>query len=169
MIAEHATEYYKNLFGPTKIPTALMDPDYWGLSKKISDSKYKELIRTFSLEEIKGTVFSMEKNTAPGPDHLHTEFYQKSEIIRDDVYEMFKEFHDQKQDIRRFNYGVITLLPIIKNAINRLICLLNVIYKIFTKTHMLRFEKVMGKVINKCQYGCIKEKTVMDGFTWNSS
>jgi hypothetical protein len=60
------------------------------LLRKFLTFKNKELIRPFYLEEIKETVFSMEKNTAPGPDHLPIEFYQKCEIIRYDIYEMFK-------------------------------------------------------------------------------
>jgi hypothetical protein len=62
---------------------------------------------------------------------------------------------------------VITLLPKVKDANKiqqyRPICLLNVVFKIFTKTLMLRLEKVMGKIINKCQSGFTKNRNIMDG------
>jgi len=72
-----------------------------------------------------------------------------------------------KLDIGRFNYGIITLLPQVKEANNikqyRPICLLNVIYEIFTKALMLRLDKVMGRIINKCQSGFLKDRNIMDG------
>ena len=65
---------------------------------------------------------------------------------------LFSNFHNLKLDIGRFNYGIITLLPKVKEANNikqyRPICLLNVIYKFFTKALMLRLDKVMGRIIN---------------------
>ena len=72
-----------------------------------------------------------------------------------------------KLDIGRFNYGIITLLPKVKEANSikqyRPICLLNVIYKIFTKALMLRLDKVMGRIINKSQSGFLKNRNIMDG------
>jgi len=79
---------------------------------------------------------------------------------------LFSDFHNLKLDIGRFNYGIITLLPKCKEANSikqyRPICLLNIVYKIFTKTLMLRLDKVMGKIINKCQSGFLKDRNIMD-------
>lgn len=62
---------------------------------------------------------------------------------------------------------MITLLPKVKDANKilqyRPIFLLNLIYKIFTKTLMLRLDKIMGKFINKSQSGFLKEGNIMDG------
>ena len=72
-----------------------------------------------------------------------------------------------KLDIGRFNYGIITLLTKVKEANSikqyRPICLLNVIYKIFTKALMLSLDKVMGRIINKSQSGSLKNRNIMDG------
>lgn len=80
---------------------------------------------------------------------------------------MFHDFYQNDLNIGRFNYGVITLLPKVNDANKiqqyRPICLLNVVFKIFTKTLMLRLEKVMGKIINRCQSGFIKNRNIMDG------
>jgi hypothetical protein len=44
-----------------------------------------ELIKPFTMEEIKETIFSV-KNTAPGPDHIPFEFYQHCwDFIKEDI------------------------------------------------------------------------------------
>ena len=80
---------------------------------------------------------------------------------------MFTELQNNEMKMERLNYGLITLLPKVKEA-NRIqqyrpICLLNVVYKIFTKSLMLRLEPIMGKIINKCQTGFIKGRNILDG------
>lgn len=53
----------------------------------------------------------------PGPNRMAIAFYQHCwEFIRDDIHSMFMEFHENKLDIGRINYRVITLLPKIKNV-----------------------------------------------------
>jgi hypothetical protein len=79
---------------------------------------------------------------------------------------LFQDFYNLKLDIGRFNYGIITLLPKVKDPNNikqfRPICLLNVIYEVFTKALMLRLDKVMGRIINKSQFGFLKNRNIMD-------
>jgi len=88
----------------------------------------------------------MERNTAPGPDHIPVEFFQTCwEVIKYDMLLMFEEFDRHNLDMERLNYGIITLLLKTKEANKiqqyRLICLLNVVYKNFTENLMLRMEK----------------------------
>jgi hypothetical protein len=67
--------------------------------------------------------------------------------------DMLHDFWAQELNIGRLNYGVITLIPKIKEATEiqqyMPICLLNVSYKIITKALMLRFEDCMNRIINK--------------------
>jgi hypothetical protein len=62
--------------------------------------------------------------------------------------------------VSRINYGVITLLPKIKEAEKiqqfRPICLLNCLYKIVTKVQTIRLEKVAEKLF--VQPNCIYER-----------
>jgi len=85
----------------------------------------------------------MEKNKATGPDKIPIEFYQHCwEIIKEDILEMFGDFHSGKLDVSRLNYGIITLLPKVHEAEKiqqyRPICLLNCLYKWITKVLTLR-------------------------------
>jgi len=167
-ILDHATDYYRKLFGPSTKPHLSMDPSCWDSLENISLEDNERLVKHFSEEEVKNTVMTMEINTAPGPDCLSIEFYQVCwEIVKNDIMKMFEDFIKNKLDIERLNYGTITLLPKIKEANQiqqyRPICLLNVIYKIFTKTLMLRLEGCMNKIINKAQNAFIKGRNIMDG------
>jgi hypothetical protein len=106
----------------------------------------EELCKPFSETEIKGALFQMEKNKAVGPDKIPIEFYQSCwEIVRTNIIQLFSDFLDDKVDISRMNYGIITLLPKVSDASKiqhyRPICLLNCLYKLITKTLTLRIEK----------------------------
>ncbi|CAN6218645.1 unnamed protein product [Urochloa humidicola] len=167
-ILEHATGYYKNLFGPSDCPIMEMDSNCWSEEEKINIEENEFLTREFSEEEIKKVIDTTKHNTAPGPDHIPIEFYQACwSIIKADLMSMFDEFHKNELDLRRLNYGTITLIPKNKDANKiqqyRPICLLNVVYKIFTKALMLRLEKCMHKIINPAQTAFIKGRNIMDG------
>jgi len=120
------------------------------------------------MEEIKNVVFSMEMNTAPGPDHMPIEFFQSCwDFLLSDIWFLFQEFHAHRLDIERLNYGTIILISKLKeaNVIQqyRPICLLNIIYKIITKAMMLRREGCMNKIINTAHNAFIKGRNIMEG------
>jgi hypothetical protein len=74
-ILGHAIEYYKTLFGPSEKPLFDLDPDYWSQEEKVTEEENEALTKPFSLEELRVSIFTMETNTAPGPDHMPIEFY----------------------------------------------------------------------------------------------
>jgi hypothetical protein len=65
-------------------------------------------------------------------------------------------------DIKRINYGIITLLSKVKEAERiqqfKLICLLNCLYKWFSKCLTIRLELVAARIIHKSQTTFIKRK-----------
>jgi len=167
-ILDLATNYYKDLFGKSANVDIKLNQDCWVSNEKVSQSECENLCRKFELEEIKQAIFNMEKNTAPGPDHMPVEFFQVCwDIIKEDLLEMFEEFYENKLDISRLNYGVITLIPKLKEANQiqqyRPICLLNVVFKIFSKTLMMRVESVLERIISKGQTAFLKGRSIMEG------
>ena len=95
----------------------------------------------------------MEHNKAPGPDGFPVEFYQKCwEIIKQDLIKMFHDLHKGDIPLFSLSFGVITLLPKVHDANKiqqyRLICLLNVSFKIFTKAATLHVNSVADHVIS---------------------
>jgi hypothetical protein len=109
----------------------------------------------------------MDKNKASGPDGIPIEFYQHCwGILKYDVLEMFADFYDGTLDIRRLNYGIITLLPKSKDARKiqkyRPICLLKCIYKWFSKCLTLRLYAVAGRLIHKSRAAFLQKINIMN-------
>jgi hypothetical protein len=74
-------------------------------------------------------------------------------VIKDDMIDLFDDFFKGSLDMKRINYGIITLLPKVKEAEKiqqfRHICLLNCLFKWFTKCLTLRLEPVADRIIHK--------------------
>jgi hypothetical protein len=110
----------------------------------------------------------VEKNKAAGPDGIPVEFYQhRWDIIKLDMMQMFNDFHGHMFGLEIINYGIITLIPKGEDADiiqkYRPMCLLQVLFKIFTKAMTARVEPVMGKLIHPCQNTFIRGRYITDG------
>jgi hypothetical protein len=165
-LIRHVTEYYKTLFGPGDGNLIDMDQNLWGEDDKVREQENIELIRPFSEEEIKSALFKMEKNKAAGPDGFPIEFFQKKwDVVKGDMLVLFDDFHKGELDIKRLNYGTITLLPKVKEATKiqqfKPICLLNCIYKWFTKTLTIRLEPIAGRIIHRNQAAFLGGRNIM--------
>jgi hypothetical protein len=80
---------------------------------------------------------------------------------------MFKDFWDNNLDNKRLNYGVITVVPKLKEADSirqfRPICLLNVDYKWFTKVLTNSMVPMAQRIIGKNQSSFIKGRNILEG------
>jgi hypothetical protein len=122
----------------------------------------------FTEDEIKKAIFQMEHNKAPGPDRFPAEFYQVFwNVIKSDLLDLFKEFHNGTLPLFSLNFGTIILLPKCMEAMKiqqyRPICLLNVRFKIFTKVATNRIIGVAQKVISPTQTAFIPGRNIMKG------
>jgi hypothetical protein len=79
---------------------------------------------------------------------------------------LFENFHSNRLDIKRINYGIITLIPksmeVAKIQQYRPICLLNCLYKWFTKLLSMRLEKVTERIIHRTQATFIGGRNIMN-------
>jgi hypothetical protein len=79
---------------------------------------------------------------------------------------MMKYFHKGILSISRLNYGLIVLLPKVTEVVYikqfRLICLMNVIYKLFTKVLSIRLIEVAGDVISDTQTSFIQGRNNLE-------
>ena len=64
-ILEHATNYYKTLFGPSEKSSFTLSSALWGPNSCVSQEENYNLVAPFTHEKIKNVVFSMEKTLPP--------------------------------------------------------------------------------------------------------
>jgi hypothetical protein len=80
---------------------------------------------------------------------------------------MFQSLYRGELNLSRLNYGMISLLPKIKEANNirqyRPICLLNVDYKWFSKVFTLRLTPWADKLISRNQTAFIPGRYILEG------
>jgi len=76
-------------------------------------------------------------------------------------------FSKDQLDMKRLNYGAITLIPKVKDAFNvkqfRPICLLHVSFKIFTNLLMNRLTSLADKLIDRGKTTFVKGRYILDG------
>jgi hypothetical protein len=137
-LLKHATDYYKNLFGPGEGNKMSLDPNIWSIDERLCVEDNCILDEPFSESEVKNAIDIMARNKAPGPDGIPVEFYQVCwPIIKQDIMKLFHDLSNGDLDLYRLNFGMIILLQKVKDAEvlakYRPICLLQVIYKIITK------------------------------------
>lgn len=165
-IMDHVTQYYKGLFGPVEPRQIFLGAQFWEGSRQVKQEDKEDLIKMFTQEEVKSAIFDMKKDAAPGPNGFGASFFQSFwDLIKEKYYSMFIDFHKGVLDIKRLNFGVITLVPKVQDAnnINQYmpICLLNVDYKGFTKVLTKRLTPVAKEVI-----GRIKQVSLRRGTSW---
>ena len=161
----YITKFYKGLFGQPDRSSISFDGI--GIDKIFSEDA-AELVKPFTMEELKNAVFGMATNKAAGPDGFNADFYQKNwDLIKNDLYQLLVDFHKGELDVARLNYGVIALVPKGSEADRiqkyRPICLLNVSIKILTKVFVNRLSGIIQKVIKVTQTAFLKGRYILEG------
>ena len=162
------TKYYKGLFGPQKRNNFSMDESRTEDIPQVSHAENEFLTEYFSEKEVRDAIFQMKHNKAPGPDGFPIEFYQVFwSLIKEDLMAMFKDFHDNKLPLFNLNFGILTLIPKLKEVKMiqqyRPICMLNVSFKIFTKVVANRETNVANKIIKPTQTTFLPGRYIMEG------
>lgn len=94
-----------------------MNAGIWSSEENMNEEDNIQICKPFEEVEIKHAVFSRDTNKDPGPCSIPIGFFQKCwEIVKEDMMKLFQEFYDGKLDIKRLNYGIITLLHKTKEA-----------------------------------------------------
>jgi hypothetical protein len=110
----------------------------------------------------------MEHNKAPGITLLPIEFYQHFwETVKHDMLRMFEDLSLGEPLLFSLNFGVITLIPKVQeaNLIQQYkpICLLNDIFRIFTKAANSRLNLVVDNVISPSQMAFMRGRNILEG------
>lgn len=160
--------YYNGLFGHNDPYEMKLNHNFWPDNLSLSEDDRVLLVKHFCSEEIKEVVMHMKENSALGPNGYGVVFFKNCrKVLKGDFSNMFSKFYDGLLDIKRLNYGVITLVPKLKEANNikqyRPICLLNVDFKCFTKVLTNRLVPIAREIIGENQTGFVKGRNILEG------
>ena len=110
--------FYKKLFEIHPPSTLRLAEEVWHNSCRMDPADIEELTKPFTEEEVKRVVFDTKEHTAPGPDGgFSVSFYKHCwEIIKGELMELIYDFYLGNSDIAKLNYGVITLVPNVKEV-----------------------------------------------------
>ena len=120
---------------------------------QISQQEADILELPFMEEEVHLALRDMNGDKAPGPDVFTGAFWQFCwEFVKEEVMEMFKEFHEHNTFIKSLNATFLVLIPKKGGAEElgdfRPISLLGGLYKLLAKVLANRIKNVIGGVIS---------------------
>ena len=150
----YISEYYRSLFGAPEENMIYLDETNVQDIPQLNEQENEVLSARFTEQEVYDAIVQMKHNKAPGPDGFPAEFYKKCwHVIKGDLMAMFHDLFNGRLQLFHLNFGTITLLPKKVDAMRiqqfRPICLLNVSFKIFTKTATNRLTKIADSVDRK--------------------
>ncbi|KAK2352799.1 hypothetical protein QL285_090510 [Trifolium repens] len=120
-----------------------------------------------SHQEIKAAVFSLNKDSAPGPDGFGAFFFQNYwDIVKLDVFNAVLEFFTTSWILPGFNSNIIALLPKTSSATSidqyRPIAMANFKFKIISKIIADRLANILPSLISEEQMGFIQDRNIKD-------
>ena len=158
----HFEKMYEYKEGDDKSQTYLLDK----CTTKLDDDDNDMLNNDIDLEELWNAIKRMKSGKSPGNDGITIEFYKKFwKVIKNDFIEVVRYVLEHERLSTSQYEGTIKLGPkggdpeLIQNW--RPISLLNVDYKIISKTLSDRLKQVMGKIISKEQYCGIPDRSII--------
>ncbi|RVW25038.1 LINE-1 reverse transcriptase-like [Vitis vinifera] len=134
---------------------------------QISQQEAKSLEIPFSENEIHSALMEMSGDKAPGPDGFTMAFWQSCwDFVKEEVLEMFKEFHEQGSFLKSLNNTFLVLIPKKGGAADlgdfRPISLLGGLYKLMAKVLANRLKRVLNKVVAPTQNAFVMGRQILD-------
>ncbi|KAF3779811.1 retrotransposable element ORF2 protein [Nymphaea thermarum] len=133
---------------------------------RLLDEDNATLLLSATLDEVKRVVFSMDGNSAPGPDGFPASFYQQHWSIGHDLLQVINSFLSTGRLVKKVNRNYIALIPK-KEGLCRVddlcpIALCNVLYKIISKFLSYRMKRCLQKVISKDQGAFLPGRSITE-------
>ena len=160
-------KYYKTLFTKEQVDPNAQE-HFLQYATKLTDEQQALLEAPLTAEHLTKALFSLDTDSAPGPDGLTYNWYRKffsklSPFFLRLIDESLKiEFLEDSQNL---NYISLMLKDpenphLVKNY--RPLSLNNTDYKIITKAHAIRISQIMHIVIHPDQLASVKGRTITE-------
>jgi hypothetical protein len=115
LIQQHIYDFYQQLLGSEEARVCGLHPNAWGLNVRASLEENENMICTE--QELEAIVMDMKSDMAPGPDGFPVHFFKKFwGLVKHGILHILNDFILGRIDIRRLNFGVLSLIPKIPGA-----------------------------------------------------
>jgi hypothetical protein len=118
--------------------------------------------------EVSKAITRMKSDSASSSNNFTVIFFKKLWMyVKNAIMNMVKDFNMNKLDLKRLNFGIITLVPKVQEANTikqcRPICLLNVDFNFFPKLLNDRIIPITNNIISESQPAFIKGMNILKG------
>ena len=166
-ILEEEERFFKGIYTSRNMdPNCPTFNEFFETENALSEEIAKTCEGVMSIHECELALKTMENNKTPGTDGLTPEFYRYFwNLLGSIMVSSFNyAFRNGTLSISQ-RQGIISLIPKKKKNAEYLknwrpVSLLNVDYKIATKTIALRLEKILPNLIHPCQSGYVKGRFI---------
>lgn len=167
-ILKTQAEFYENLYSEQKVDSDAQNTLFENISCQITNQEKDLCDNDINLSHLTETLNNMNKNKSPGIDGLTVEFYVKFwKLLGPLLTEVVSEIQETKTLTKTMKLGIISLIykkkgdrKLLKNW--RPITLLNVDYKIISKTLASRLKTVLGSIISPEQTCSVPGRDISD-------
>ncbi|GKA81906.1 sodium/hydrogen exchanger 6 [Tanacetum coccineum] len=157
--------HYEQFLGLEGTTTPL--DDHGLFSRVLSDHNAEFMVKEVSDSEIKGTLFSMGDDKAPGPDGFTAAFFKRSwDIMGGEVTIAIRDFFSNGKLLKEINHTIISLIPKVSTPtkINyyRPISCCNVLFKCISKIIANRIKGYLGDLVSINQSAFVLGRRISD-------
>lgn len=137
------------------------------IPRMVNQEQNNNLIAVPTIEELKEVVFSMNPNSAAGPDGMNGFFFQKCwQIIKHDLLAVIQAFFCGQIIPKSFSHSCIVLLPKVCNPNKitefRPISLSNFTSKFISKLMSSRLGSILPELVSLNQSGFVKGRNISE-------
>ncbi|XP_057820171.2 uncharacterized protein LOC131033064 [Cryptomeria japonica] len=167
-IEDITVNHFKALLGEGRDNTPQLSSSMLDvINRVVSVEDNEQLMRPFTLQEIKKATFDNPPFKAPGPDGVTTKNFQKCwAFIGEDIFKVAEYFRRIGKFVREMNNMVIVLIPKKQECSTmmdfRSISLCNSLYKIMSKAMVNRLKPLLKKIISDEQHDFFPGREIMD-------
>ena len=168
-IAKEACMYFQNIF--TEKSDKISEEVLNCIPRMVTDEQNQLLQQMPNMQELKKVVFSMNPNSAPGPDGFGGKFYQSCwDIIKEDVLKAVQHFFCGNILPKYISYACLVLLPKIDHP-NKLsefrpISLSNFSNKIISKIFCFRLAGIYLSLFLRISRDLLREEVSRKTLCW---
>jgi hypothetical protein len=164
-------DYFKSIIGCPSTSNFSFDANDLLTSSSISSQQAADLIKPFSLDEIRQALFSMNDYASPGPDGFGPAFFKRNwDLVKNDLARLLADFHSLDADLRRTNQSFIVLIPKKEGASHpdhfRPVSLQNCCLNIASKCLANRVKPLIPTLVHPDQTWFVSGRNITENFIY---